>query len=277
MSFTRSQVSSSVIRGFSRSILLVLMAFSVLSLAGCKTNPKQNVDYVESFQAGRYAEAYDAAAAAAGRLTGLERDRASLIAGQSAQAINRNDDAEKWLQPLLNNPDSAIAGRAGATLGLVALERGEYAESAELLNGASKKLSADEAARAAMYAGDSYRNLNRPSEARETYVRAQAMVKSDGVLKAQIADRLNNTSPTQVPKSAAKFAVQVGAFSTQAKAAEAAAKFGRFGAVRTIPITSKSGAKLYAVRIGQYATRPEADAQRRRIGADSRVVPTTDE
>ena len=178
---------------------------------------------------------------------------------------------------MLPNPDSTIAGRAGATLGLISLEEGKYDQAAELLGNASKKLSGDEAARAAMYAGDSLRNGGKTTQARESYIRAQAMVTSDQTLRNQIGERLSTTGFTNTKPGAGKFSVQVGAFSSQPRAAEAASKFGRFGAVRTVPVRSKAGQTLYAVRLGVFNSRAEADALQRRVGSGSRVVPTNDE
>lgn len=256
-------------------------ACSVILLAtlagGCASGSKSKDNYVTAFAEHRYAEAYDSAAAAAGRLNGLDRDQAALIAGQSAHAINRNADADQWLRPLLDNPDSAIAGRAGATLGLISLEEAKYDAAAELLSNASKKLAGDEAGRAAMYAGDALRNSGKATQARESYIRAQAMVQGDQALRNQIADRLAGTGFTNTKPGAGKFSVQVGAFSTQQRAAEAAAKFGRFGAVRTVPVRSKAGTTLYAVRLGVFNSKPEAEALQRKVASGSRVVPTNDE
>ncbi|MFZ4575995.1 MAG: SPOR domain-containing protein [Phycisphaerales bacterium] len=258
-----------------RQVITVALTLSLLG--GCSSSPKPGGDYIASFQQQRYAEAYDSAAAAAGRLRGSDRDQAALIAGQSAQAINRNADADQWLRPLLDNPDSAIAGRAGATLGLIAIEEAKYEQAAELLTTASKRLAGDEAARAAMYGGDALRNANQALQAREAYVRAGAMVKSDQSLKNQIQERLANTGFTNTRPGRGKFSIQVGAFSSRERAGDTATKFGRFGPVRTVAVRSKSGQSLYAVRIGVYNSKAEAEAAKKKVGGDARVVETSDE
>lgn len=260
-----------------RAAFLLLAVVTLVS--GC-SSPKQqgNADFVKAFEQHKYAEAYDSAAAAATKLKGQDRDRAALIAGQSAQAVNRNDDARMWLEPLLNNPDSAIAGRAGATLGLVALEQGENSKAAELLDAASRKLSGDEAARAAMYSGDALRNMNQGSRARESYVRAQAMVKTDADLRTHIGERLSGTTTIAAPAPGkGRYSVQVGAFGSPSRAGEAAVKYGRFGATRVVQSPGASGQTFHKVRIGSFASRAEAETLKNKIGSEARVVETNDE
>lgn len=261
-----------------RRLILVTACCGLLAgTVGCSSTSKSKDNYLTAFQEHRYAEAYDLASEAAGRLNGMDRDRAALIAGQSAQAINRNADADQWLRPLLDNPDYGVAGRAGATLGLIALEESKYDDAATLLSNASKKLAGDEAARSAMYAGDALRNAGKAMQARESYVRAQAMVESDQQLKNQIGERLANTGFANEKPGRGKYSVQIGAFSSQQRAGETASKYGRFGAVRTVAVRSKAGQTLYAVRIGVYGTKPDAEAMKKRIGGDCRVVETADE
>jgi cell division septation protein DedD len=259
-----------------RAAILFLAALAIMP--GC-SQPKQqpDADFVTAFEQHKYAEAYDTAAAAATRLKGPDRDRAALIAGQSAQAVNRNDDARMWLEPLLDNPDSAVAGRAGATLGLVALEQGQNARAAELLDAASRKLSDDEAARSAMYSGDALRNLNQGARARESYVRAQAMVKTDADLRTLISERLSGTTTIAAPAPGkGRYSVQVGAFGSPSRAGEAAVKYGRFGSTRVVR-SSVNGQNFHKVRIGSFSSRAEAETLKRKIGAEARVVETNDE
>lgn len=260
-----------------RPVICALFGVLALFNVGCSSASKTKGDYLTAYQESRYAEAYDAATAAATKSNGMDRDRAALIAGQSAHAINRNADSKKWLEPLLVNPDDQIGGRAGATLGLIAIEENKHAEAAKLLSTASRKLAGDEAARAALYAGDSLRNSGNAVAARESYVRAQAMVKEDQQLKNQIAERLAGTPAGTLAPGKGRFSVQVGAFSTKQRAGEALVKFGQFGAARVATVKSKTGQALFAVRVGVYPSKVEAEKVRAKIGGDCRVVETADE
>lgn len=258
---------------------LIAVAVLVLSVvASCGSSSKGGADYAALYDQGRYAEAYDAASRVADKKTGQDRERAALAAGLSAQRLDRVSDAERWLTPLLESPDRAVAGRAGAALGLMSQESGNNAKAAELLSQASSRLAGDEAARSSMYAGDSYRALGKQADAINAYTRAQAMVDTDTQLRAMIADRMASGSvgaPGTVSKG--MFSVQMGAFSTEKNAQTEAVKAARFGAPRVVPITSSKGQRLYAVRIGAFGSRPEADALKARIGPNARVVPTNDE
>jgi tetratricopeptide (TPR) repeat protein len=226
--------------------------------------------YLESYTAGRYSEAYDRAARAAASGTSEQRDRASLYAGLSAQAINRNDDARRWLEPLVDNRDAVISGSAGAALGLIAAEQNRHDEAARLLSTSSAKLTGNEAARAALYAGDSYRALARTSEARAMYERAAQTVGSDTALRLMIADRLN--APPPPSPSRGGWTVQVGAFSNLRNAQVLADRFRSRGQVWVVEVTSRTGQKLHAVRVGQYASRAQADAAARQMGQGARAV-----
>jgi len=261
-----------------RVSLVVLSIVAVLSLVGCGSSSKAGSDYVTAYEQGRYAEAYESASRIADKKSGQERERAGLIAGLSAQRLGRDSDAERWLAPVLTSPDSAIAGRAGAALGLISQETGRNREAAAFLEKASSKLAGDEAARASMYAGDSYRALGQPAEALIAYTRAQAMVESDAQLRGMIADRMASGSAGG-PGSAVKgsWSVQMGAFSTEKNAQTEAAKAARFGAPRVVPITSSKGQRLFAVRVGAFPSRADADALKARIGPTARVLQVNDE
>lgn len=244
---------------------LVLVA---AALAGCAGQSRhRETTYSQAFEQGRYAQAYEQSSRIAGSLSGGDKEQAALIAGLSAHAMDRNDDAERWLRPLVDSRDSAIAGRAGVTLGLVEQERGSHARAAALLADAGAKLEGPEAARAHMYAGDSLSRLGRRTDAREAYMRASSLAAGDTGLASMIGERLG------APGSggAGRFTVQVGAFTRKTSAETEAARHAARGS-RVVSIVDAQGRTLWAVRIGLFATRQEADATRRQMGASARVV-----
>jgi tetratricopeptide (TPR) repeat protein len=273
------------------------LGFSLLSLAlvagGCSSSPRRDTpssqqtseqarqNFVALYAAGNYSDAYEGAIAAAGSLTGAKRDEASLIAGLSSHALNRNAEAVRWLAPLENRNDRQLAGKASATMGLIAQERGEHETAARLLSKAASRLEGDEAARAAMYAGDSFRQLGQTAQADASYQNARTLVVSDSDLRVMIGDRVAGKAVATRPSSGTRPAassnrnsmltVQLGAFSSMQTAQKEAQKVATRANVRIVPILS-NGKRLYAVRVGQFSNRDAAENIRKQIGGKAVVT-----
>jgi len=254
----------------------LVFACGLFAMGGCASNTAKTENYRALYEAGRYREAYTAAVETEGKSSGVAKTQAALIAGQSAYAVNRNEDAEKWLGPLAENTDPIIAGNALATLGLIAEEREQHDKAAGMLIKASEKLTGDEAGRAALYAGDAYRAMSLRDRAREQYLRAQGMV-TDSTMRTMVNDRLASVSGTAPLRSAGNFTVQVGAYSTfqraQAQADRIRPRAVSAGLdVPRVVTTFAGGKKLYAVRISRFADRAKAQAAAQRIGGEARVA-----
>jgi len=273
-----------------RSLLTALTclgAFLMLVVgSGCTSKPKSGSsgegDYVAMFNQGRFSEAYDVASREAGAKRGRNRDTAALIAGQSAYRLGRANDASRWLEPLIENSDPAIAGRANATLGSIATSRGTYGTAAEYFLRASTRLTGDDAARSLMHAGDAKKTLKQDQEARVLWERARDKVDSDAQLRVAIGDRLAGgftgiTAPIGAGGSAGQFTVQAGAFATRAKADQAASGLRGRPDVRIVMIKDRAGRSLHAVRVGRYATKGEAEAVARSMPRGAYVTTTSGE
>jgi len=266
-----------------RSIVAALALGLIASLGGCSSaQTGSKGDYVKDYESGRYTEAYDAASKQATQGPAAKRDQAALIAGLSAQALNRDDEAVKYLSQAVENPDPKICGEAGAALGLIASERGDHLEAAEQLAKAGGRLQGDNAARAYMYSGDAYKSLGKTTEAKAMWSLAQTKVEKDAGLRVMIGDRLAAASkpPTPPPATAkgpVRFTVQVGAFSSYTNAQQQLARFRAYGSPRVVEITDKQGRKLFAVRVGSFATRPEADQVKNNIGKEAVITTTAGE
>lgn len=249
--------------------------------SGQRTTAQARENYVALYARGEYSDAYEGAVAAAGSLSGPKRDEAALIAGLSSHALNRNAEAVRWLAPLENRNDSQLAGKAAATMGLIAQERGEHETAARLLSKAAARLDGDEAARAAMYAGDSFRQMGQTQQADESYQNARRLVVSDADLRVMIGDRIAGKAATPRPSTtaAAKGAtprntmltVQLGAFSSLETAQKEAQKVASRANVRIVPILS-GGKRLYAVRVGQFSNRDAAETIRKQLGGKAVVT-----
>lgn len=245
------------------------------TLGGCASQnkaPSAN-DYAGLYAQGRYSDAYDAAVKVAGTPRGGS-PQAALIAGLSAQALGREEDASRWLMPLVDNADPNVAGKSAAALGLILKEQGQYSKAGILLEKAATRLpDDDDAARALMYAGDARRAIHLEAQAQALYARAKDKAIRDVGLKGAIADRLAGAG---MPAGTGKWSVQAGAFSELSKAHALASRLSSKGASRVVPLT-KAGKRLYYVRVGRYGTKPEADTVRKAVGVGAFVVDASDE
>ncbi|MBK9187535.1 MAG: SPOR domain-containing protein [Phycisphaerales bacterium] len=259
-----------------RTLMVLSLLAALLAQIGCQSSPttKGKTDYSQAFAQGRYAEAYEESTRVAGSPGASGKAQAALVAGLSAQALGRPDDADRWLRPLTVEPNREIAGTAGAALGLIEQERGRHAQASALLLGAAEKLEGAESARAYMYAGDSLAKQGRIAESRNAYQQATARAGTDRALKTMIADRQTASTATRNTASPGpvKYAVQTGAFSTRDNAISQARALASRGSPRVVEITDAKGRRLYAVRVGLFTSRQDAESLRARVGSTARVV-----
>ena len=266
-----------------KATLTALILLSATFQVACSSSQKgQQADYKELYSQHRYADAYKAALEAQTSGSSVQKEQAALIAGLSAAALGKNDEAEKILTPLLKSGDQTVSGKAAAQLGLIAYGADRHAEAATLLTEASNKLTGDEAARASLYAGDALRAQGRTSEARASYERAQTQVQGDSTLKVLISDRLAAVSGTQATGSG-QFTVQLGAFSSwqraqvQADRYRARAQAAGLASPRIVQTANQQGVKVYAVRVGRFANRSAAETVQRNLGAEAKITTATNE
>jgi hypothetical protein len=213
----------------------------------------------------------------------INHDQAALIAGLSARALDRNEDAKRWLGPLTSNADASIAGRAAAGMGSISQDEHHYQVALEYFTRAGSRLSGDDGAKALMYAGDCLRYLHRSAEATAMYTQAKAKVVSDQSLRIEIGDRLNGSGPAAPATAGAspstgkgKFTVQAGAFSTLKRASSEAKQLSSKGPTRTVPIKDHSGRSLYAVQVGRFQTKQDAEQLRKALGPSAVVAEVVD-
>ncbi len=282
-------------------VVVTLLSACASNRSGAERNAGAT-DFMLLYQTGQYSSAYDSASSAARALgtSSQSREQASLIAGLSAQALGRADDARQWLKPLQTSPRDEVKGKALAALGLISQSAGEHASAASDLHNASNWLESaglvSEAARSAMYASDSYSTNREEVAAQRELERASILASKlpsyDGqaaTLRAMIADRRTgrtvtapgDNTPTRTVQatrgqnsapSGSVFTVQVNAFSDQNRAQQSAARMARYAPARVVPILNAEGKTLYAVRLGQFATKAEAESLKRTIGGGARVV-----
>ncbi|HVZ93925.1 MAG TPA: SPOR domain-containing protein [Phycisphaerales bacterium] len=191
------------------------------------------------------------------------RQRGQLMAGLSAYELKRYPEAKSLLGSLTTSEDAKLAGQAAAGLGLAYIATDDYARAAEYLVDASRKLEGDEAARAAMFAGDCHALLGRIESAKSMYRAAQSSV-SDSSLAAQIQKRLSLDG----------FTVQVGAYSQKTNAdrimagLKPRAKSLGLPEPKLVLEPDATGRTLYLVQLGRFKSLMEAQAAKNKLGRE---------
>mgnify|MGYP001502791369 CR=1 FL=1 len=267
--FDRPHQASVLRRTAYRAVLTAAGVTLTMAWAGCQSaRPKASEDALARYEAHDYQAAMRLAKASHGRTAGAKQEEAAFIVGMSAYELKRYDEAEVWLRPLTRSTDKAIAGRASATLGLIAASQGVYTTAALDLMAAGRKLEGDEGARAMLMAGDCYRLVGRLDAATSAYALGKGMAQS-AKLKETLASRQENSAYT----------VQFGAFSSYGNATRALEGARMRAAAQGLPAptivssTDVTGRTLYLVQAGKYPTKDQAAAARVRLGGELVVVP----
>src|SRR5690606_33358585 len=94
------------------------------------TRPKASEEALARYEARDYEAALRLARASYGRTAGAKQEEAALIAGMAAYELKRYDEAESWLRPVTRSTSRDFAGKASATLGLIAAAQGAYTTAA---------------------------------------------------------------------------------------------------------------------------------------------------
>lgn len=253
-----------------RLLLAATLLLGICLAPACGTRPPAASDAssraTDLYIAKRYTEALAAAEREAATSSGIERERAALIAGQSAFALKREPEADRWLSPLRTSTNDEIAGNASATLGLIAADQKRDGTAAALLGEASRKLKGDDAARAGLFAGDAFERLGNRPQAVGLYQKALTDAR-DAALKQTIQERLTG-----------RFTIQIGAFSTRAAAERAlgqnARAFTRAGlpTPAIVQTTDAAGRPLFAVRAGDYPSAIAAQVAAAKVSVRTTVV-----
>jgi tetratricopeptide (TPR) repeat protein len=229
-------------------------------LAGCNTNHSALLaDTITDYRAGRYAQAYEGAVKLTGTGSRRTADEAAYMAGMSAYRLNRDDEALKYLVRLADHSDDAIAGPAGATVGLIFAKRGNHDRALVYYSRAVKRLKGNDQAQAYYHMAVTEQKLGRYAQARPRLILAASHA-TDEDLKAAAEHRMQT----------AGFTLQFGAYSLQRNAEQRAREIGpltrqaNLGDPRIVAQES-SGRKLFHVQAGRFGTYDAALAARQRL------------
>ncbi|MHC4976404.1 MAG: SPOR domain-containing protein [Planctomycetota bacterium] len=215
----------------------------LIALPGCRN---KKVDAAASFEAGRYELAYVEAKHQADHARARRRDEGRLIAGLAAEAMELDDEAPGWLEPLLHHEDGNISGRARVAMAKIEHRRGNTERSRSLLKSAIALLDGPAAQQA-----------------------------------RTIADSMNiSTNEVHATsEQAGVYTVQLGAFSTyrnastRAERARLESRRYSFGDPRVIAITDSRGRDLYLVHVGRFSLKSDAQQALRYLGNEGLIAP----
>jgi hypothetical protein len=232
----------------------------------CASKPVQEVTYLQAYEQKQFADAFDKAAARAQDPQAADRERAQLVAGMSAQALGRRDEARRLLTPLRASQDKDIAGRAETTLGLIAAQTGDNRAASVLLKSGARKLDGQDAALANLHAGAAMERIGLRDMASRQYASGVAET-TDPALRSMLTERA---------KPSAYF-VQLGAFATRAAADRRAQQVLQSRTAKSEPAPvvveqTVNARTLFAVQVGPYSTPEAARLAQIRLGPASSTI-----
>lgn len=261
-----------------------------LALASCQP-PQRDADAIARFQSGDYPTAYALTINRTAIGTAQERQRAALIAGQSAQAMGRHDEATRLLSPLVASPDPAVAGTAHATLGMAANDRGDHRAAVEHFTLAAGLLTADDAQQAKIRAGASARKAGLPapsfSASSATSRTPTPPAPTQRLAAPAPSISVNDTPAPARPVGTARptaslpdgpYTLQFGAFAQRSRAESVARQHASACARAGLPppaihsVRDDAGRSLFAVRSGVFRSRAVAESTLRQTGVTGVVL-----
>jgi tetratricopeptide (TPR) repeat protein len=177
----------------------------------------------------------------------------------SAYRLKKEDEALKHLGKLVDHRDDAIAGPAGATVGLIFAKRGNHDRALAYYTDAVKRLKGNDQAQAYYHMAITEQKLGRWPQAKPHLMLAASNA-TDPALKAAADHRLQT----------AGFTLQFGAFSLQRSAEERAREVGalvrkaNLGDPRVVTLDDR-GRKLFHVQAGRFGTYDAALNAKKRL------------
>lgn len=242
---------------------------------------------VAAFEARDYQRAATLARVAADRSQGAEREGARYLEGYALYRSGSLDAAASALRVAAASTDRYIAGQANITLGSVELERKNHDAAGHAYRRAASFLDGSEAKRAHSYAARCFDEAGLSSMAESERVAAgeprvlvaPAPAPVPAAAPAERAKPIARPTPapdrttvTERDKPAAppasiapvRYAIQVGAFSTAARASEVAGSLRAkcialgVGAPRVVARQGENGSTLHIVQIGSFPNKMQA-------------------
>lgn len=253
------------------------------------------------YDSGQYELALTEGTSVASRGPEADRPQAELVAGMAAFQLDRFNEAERHFLAAERSSTPSIRGRARVMLANIRLEQGRTEDAAALFESGAADLAGADAEKARRYAalardgqlGDGQPRLPVVTAAAKP-VPAPSATKP--VLPPPAAQPVQTPVPTQAPRAPAEtaasraaapapkaapestFTVRAGAYTTEAaakrrlKALAADVRRAKAPQPHIAPVTTKDGDTLFAVRIGSFRSRADAEALLKRLARKDLAV-----
>ena len=245
-----------------RRIVLLWLLAPLAVVPGCGDDYTRRYDAaILALEDGRNDAALNDARSVIYGSSGVQRERASYLAGLAASRLGQNDEARQYLQTATRSNQSELAGKAYVQLGLVEQRMGDQLEAARNYEQASTRLHGEDQSRALLAAAEAYQSSGRTVDARRCLSRTR--MTGNESAKAAATSRLEITGYT----------IQFGSFSsrgnaeTRARQVEQAARRANLGPVRV-----RESMGSWKVQAGTFANRQQAGRALQRLGRADAVV-----
>jgi len=268
----------------------------LIGMPGCETTPPANSfsTAVSRYEEGRYDMALSEGQAAARSDDSTLASQGALVAGMSAFKLGQIDLAERLAKRACESPEQATAGSGWVLLGDIRLSQRRANDAAECFDQAAARLTGSDAARASDCAKRARAMLTATASAPST-PRATAPADTTGMTVVESEDGSTTvpappwvqdtptktkaaSAPTKAPTASREYTIRAGSYQSADAARKRAASLAgdlnraKAPAARVDEITTVKGETLYAVRIGSWATRADAERVMNVIGRRDLMV-----
>ena len=270
-----------------RWMVMVACAAALTALTGCpgdSTAPTL-ASATDRYDAGQYELALAEGEAVVSRGPAGDRAQAELIAGMAAFQLDRFDAAERHLLAAERSGVPGIRGRARVMLANIRLEQGRAADAAALFDSGATDLTGADAEKARRYAalardgqlGSGQQRTSPPKPATKVAA-GPATPPAASPPKVPPSPAPIETGGDATADARALFTVRAGAYTTEAaakrrvKALAADVRRTKSPEPHIAAVNTKDGDTLYAVRIGTFRSRADAEALLKRLARKDLAV-----
>ncbi|MSR27979.1 MAG: SPOR domain-containing protein [Phycisphaerales bacterium] len=258
-----------------------LVVATIPLISSCQGAPKASdlSSAISRYEEGKYERALTDSEAAMREAGPLATDKAEVLAAMSSYRLGRLDRAQAFARAAADSTDPQLRAQGLVILGDVMLARGSASEAAKEFDAAaeafSRAKSPDDAASATRYAERARAVALARTPSPAAVAQPTQTPPSKSVPRSEVAAR---ASPQPSGKS---FTVRAGSYTTLAAAQKRATALTTDLARSHAPeahideISTAKGEKLFAVRIGAWPTRVEAEKVMASIGRKDLMVGAT--
>ncbi|MBL9118336.1 MAG: SPOR domain-containing protein [Phycisphaerae bacterium] len=268
-------------------LALTFVILLLAALSGCSSNGNDTLNRsLVAYDSGRFDESFQLAQEANGEASSTRDSlEASYIAGMSAFRLGRYEESVRWLQDPARAEDRWMAGQSNVTLGSSLLKLGRKSEAARAFVKAGEFLTGEDALKARMAAGNTFRELGDRKASDEQFRLANVTPPSSGTPPVAQGPSGSGSKPGiaspatgTVESQRGPFVLQAGAFKDREKAqrradeVRATSTKAGLGEPRVLPKRATDGATMYVVQFGSFTDRRTAENALGRIGLSGVVV-----